>query len=287
MTRQTSGASTSESYVVNYRVRSSDLVNSRRTVNVMASAEQVDRLGRDGYLVRERLFEGEQLEQLRAALDEVIETEHDGSVNGSDDMSRRYGGLYLGQLMEKHRTFLELVNCQPIVSVVRAVLGPHVQLRGVSARVTFPDQPNQETQWHFHQRLVPEPLPPFFSLPQTIEALIYLDDVDLANGPLCVVPGSHQWLETELSRDDYDDKPGQVVLPLPAGSCVMVHGSLWHRALPTQPEGTVRRLLIVGFGPIWMRAWSRQEGAASPLIDALLANADEETRELLGHGGAT
>jgi hypothetical protein len=66
---------------------------------------------------------------------------------------------------------------------------------------------------------------------------------------------------------------------------VMVHGSLWHRALPTRPDGTVRRLLIVGFGPAWMRSWSKQDRRTSPLIEELLADADQETRELLGITG--
>jgi ectoine hydroxylase-related dioxygenase (phytanoyl-CoA dioxygenase family) len=276
-------------YVLEYRVRSSDHADSRRTVSVLATQEQIERFARDGYLVRERLFSAGPLERLRAALDEVIAAEQDEAQSpaGRDPISRRYGGLYLQRLMEKHRAFLDLVQCEPVVSVARAVLGPHVQMRGVSARVTFPDQPNQETHWHFHQRLVPEPRPPFFSLPQTLEALIYLDDVDDANGPLCVVPGSHLWHEVELPRDDYADKPGQQLLPLPAGSCVMVHGSLWHRALPTRPDGTVRRLLIVGFGPVWMRPWGRFEGLTGELAEELLAGADEETRELLGYAGKT
>jgi ectoine hydroxylase-related dioxygenase (phytanoyl-CoA dioxygenase family) len=277
--------SVAASYVLDFRVRSSDLADSRRSVNVLAAPEEIERFARDGYLVREGTFQGPDVEEMRAALDEVVESEPDDSPTDVTSTSRRYGGRYVSQLMEKHRTFLELVRCQPIVSVVRAVLGPQVQIRGVSARITYPDEPNQETHWHFHQRLVPEPLPPFFSLPQTLEALIYLDDVGEANGPLCVVPGSHRWIERELPREDYEDKPGQQLLPLPAGSCVMVHGSLWHRALPTRPDGTVRRLLIVGFGPAWMRSWSKQDRRTSPLIEELLADADQETRELLGITG--
>lgn len=275
-------SATSASFVLDYRIRSSDLADSRRSVTVLASRDEIQGFARHGYLVRDGVFERQQVERLRDALAEVIEAEQGASPPPSDPGQRRYGGLYLQRLMDKHRAFVALVTCQPIVSVVRAVLGPQVLLRGVSARVTFPDQPRQETHWHFHQRVVPDPLPPFFSAPQTVEALIYLDDVDDANGPLCVVPGSHAWHETELPRDDYDDKAGQQVLRPPAGSCVLLHGSLWHRALPTRPEGTVRRVLIVGFGPLWMRTWSRQQQPTSGLVEDLMAHADQETRELLG-----
>jgi ectoine hydroxylase-related dioxygenase (phytanoyl-CoA dioxygenase family) len=285
MSTSTPDTPTPASYIVDFRVRSSDLVDSRRSVNVLATPEEIERFARDGYHVREAMFDGSRVEEMRSALNEVVEAEPDDSPTDVRSTARRYGGRYVSQLMEKHRSFLELARCQPIVSVVRAVLGPQVQMRGVSARITYPDEPNQETHWHFHQRLVPEPLPPFFSLPQTLEALIYLDDVRHANGPLCVVPGSHRWIETELPRDNYDDKPGQVMLPLAAGSCVMVHGSLWHRALPTRPDSTIRRLLIVGFGPAWMRTWSTRDHRSSPLIEELLADADPETRELLGVAG--
>src|SRR5205823_11954083 len=113
----------------------------------------------------------------------------------------------------------------PTLSVARAVLGPQVQVRGLSARISYPDEPNQETHWHFHQRLIPDPVPPFFVRPQSLDALIYLDDADDANGPLCVVPGSHLRIHEDLSAEGYDEKPGQVTLRVPAGSRVLAHGS--------------------------------------------------------------
>ena len=168
-----------------------------------------------------------------------------------------------------------------------AMLGPQVQVRGFSARISYPDQPNQETHWHFHQRLIPDPLPPFFSRPQTIDCLLYLDETNDANGPLCVLPGSHHWTETDLPEEDYGDRPGQVTLRLPPGSLVFTHGSLWHRALPTRPEGTVRRLLLFGYGPCWMKAAiygvKPDDGLTAQLLRG--PNVDEETRELLGAAG--
>jgi ectoine hydroxylase-related dioxygenase (phytanoyl-CoA dioxygenase family) len=160
-----------------------------------------------------------------------------------------------------------------------------VQVRGLSARVTYPDQPAQETHWHFHQRLIPDPIPAFFSRPQTIDALIYLDDADDANGPLCVLPGSHQRVNEDLREEEYGELPGQVTLRLPAGSCVMCHGSLWHRALPNRPEGTVRRLLLLGYGPTWMKQSIYGEKPENGLTEGLLRDADEQTRELLGVAG--
>ncbi len=273
-------------HTLTYRLRNHDLKDPTRQVEVHATPEEVCRFAEEGYLVRERLLQGEQLERLRVALDEVSAAE--SSVWGPGEglsTSRRFGGVFLRHLMDKHAAFLDLLKFQPTLSVARAMLGPQVQVRGLSARISYPDQENQETHWHFHQRLIPDPLPPFFSRPQTIDALIYLDDADDLNGPLCVVPGSHQQINEDLPAEEYGDKPEQVVLRLPAGSCVMCHGALWHRALPTRPEGTVRRLLLLGYGPSWMKPSIYGTQPENGLTARLLEDADEETRELLGVSG--
>jgi ectoine hydroxylase-related dioxygenase (phytanoyl-CoA dioxygenase family) len=123
--------------------------------------------------------------------------------------------------------------------------------------------------------------------PQTLDVLLYLDDIDDLNGPLCVVPGSHHWINEDLSADDFDDKPGQVILKLPAGSCVMCHGALWHRALPTRPGCSMRRLLLFGYGPGWIKPsiYGRkpEDGLTAQLLQQ--PGLDEETKELLGVAG--
>jgi hypothetical protein len=187
--------------------------------------------------------------------------------------------------LDKHPAFMRMLKFAPTLSVARASLGPRVRIRSFSARVAVPGLPNQETDWHFHQRVVPDPLPPFFSPPETLDVLIYLDDADAANGQLCVIPGSHRWHEQDLQSGIKEDMPGQIVLTLPAGSGVFTHGNLWHRAGPTLPQGTLRRMLILGYGPCCMQ-WSIF-GGLSPdgLVAARLKDADEETKELLGATG--
>lgn len=276
-------ASLPEGYQLTYRVRNQDAPDTRRSVHVLATPEEIQQLVRDGYLVRERLFSSEQVELLRAALDEVAEREL--AQKNEVSTGRRFGGLFLRHLMDKHQAFLDLLKFQPTLSVARAVLGPQVQWRGLSARITYPDQPNQETHWHFHQRVIPEPIPPFFSRPHVVDCLLYLDDVNDQNGPLCVVPQSHQDINDDLPADDYGEKPGQVTLRLPAGSCVIMHGSSWHRAMPTTPEGSVRRLLLWSYSATWLKGSIYGEKPENGLTQVLIKSGDEETRELLGVAG--
>jgi hypothetical protein len=187
--------------------------------------------------------------------------------------------------LDKHPAFLEFLQFAPVLSVARAMFGPQVFMRGFTGRVCYPDDPNQEVEWHFHQNLIPDPLPRWFSRPQTMDALLYLDDLTDLNGPLCVLPGSHKRIDTDLGTGRFEDLPGQVVLHVPAGSVVMFHGSLWHRALPTQPGGTERRLLIMGIGPAWMKGSIYGKKPEDGLTQARLQDADAETRELLGVAG--
>ena len=277
-------ANATAGYGLEYRIRNHDLKDPRRPLEVQATPEEVRQLATQGYLVKERLLGEEQTQQLRGALDTVAAAELGSAVYIS--RSPRFGGLFLRHLMDKDQTFLDMLKFAPVLSVMRAVLGPQVQVRGFSARLSYPDEPNQETHWHFHQRLVPDPLPPFFSRPQTMEALIYLDGATDANGPLCVVPGSHQRIEEDLPAELYDDLPEQVTVRVPPGSCIFVHGSLWHRAKPNTPAGSLRRLLILGYGPSWMKPSIYGQKPEHGLTAKLLAgNPDEETKELLGVSG--
>ena len=270
-------------HTIRYRVRDDHKGNPVREVEVLATPEEIQALVQDGYLVRERLIPTEHVEVLRAALDATVAREERMEKGGG----KRFGGIFLRHLMDKHPAFLEFLKFPPTLSVARALFGPSVQIRGFTGRACFPDNPNQETEWHFHQRVIPDPLPPMLCRPQTMDVLLYLDDIDERNGPLCIVPGSHDWLERDLGRNEFDEKQNQVMLSLSAGSCVMTHGSLWHRALPTQPGCGMRRLLLFGYGPTWMKPSIYGTKPTNGLTTKLLAqpDIDEETRELLGVAG--
>jgi hypothetical protein len=270
-------------HTIHYRVRDVEKGNPERDVEVLASPEEIQTLATDGYLVRERLIPMDEVERLRKALDETMAL--DPTLESGN--AQHFGGVFIRHLMDKHPAFLDFLQFEPTLSIARASLGPYVNLRGFTGRVCYPDDPNQETVWHFHQRLIPDPVPPLFMRPHTLDVLLYLDDIDDLNGPLRIVPGSHHWTDTDLPADDHSEKPGQVTLRLPAGSAVICHGSLWHRALPTQPGGTVRRLLLFGYGPAWLKPSIYGEKPADGLTTTLLRDPDlsPELRELLGVGG--
>ena len=252
-------------------------------VEVHATSEDLQAFAESGYLVRESLFQGDALQRLQDALDTLEEKEwekRDQAVSG-----KRSWGFIPRHLMDKDEVFLELLQFQPVLSIARAMMGPLVRLRGLSARISYPgDDRRHQTPWHQHMRVVPNPLPPWFSRPHCIDGLIYLDDLNADTGPVAVVPGSHNWFSREPPLDTYEPIAGEVEVCVKAGGAVLIHGNLWHRALPTL--NAKRRMLIFSYTPTWLR--KSPHGGPQPedgLTKEFLEEADFETQMLLGVGG--
>ena len=252
-------------------------------IDVHATQKEIQDFEKQGYLLRESLIKGDHLESLRCALDRIVEVEWETKL-ATRSAGDRSWGFIPRHLMHKDPAFLDLLKFPPVLSVCRAMMGPLVRLRGLSGRVSFPEEEIQDTPWHQHLRVVSNPIPPWFSQPHCIDALIYLDDLNEDTGPVAVVPGSHAWLDREPPSKEVDAVESQVVFEFPAGSIVMVHGNTWHRALPTRRKK--RRMLILSYTPTWLR--KSPHGGPSP-TDGLIAQRfeemDEEARILLGHGG--
>lgn len=257
-------------------------------IDVHATPEELRVFDRNGYLIREKVFEGEFLENLRNALDRLEAREiekRDHAVANKESW-----GFFPRHLMDKDEAFLDLLRFEPTLSIAQAMMGPLVRVRGLSARISYPDGESlHQTTWHQHLRVISSPLPPWFSRPHCIDTLIYLDDLNDSTGPVMVVPGSHNWLDREAPHktsgsEKFDSIDGEVELRVEAGGAVLIHGNLWHRALPTISQK--RRVLILSYTPTWLRR-SPHSGPAPDdgLTHALLETGDFEQKMLLGVGG--
>ena len=213
-------------------------------VEVHATPEELQTFAETGYLVREGLFQGESLQKLRDALEHLEEREwekRDSAIAG-----KKGWGFIPRHLMDKDETFLELLKFQPTLSIARAMMGPLVRLRGLSARITYPGEDReQQTPWHQHMRVISNPIPPWFSRPHCIDSLIYLDDLNEDTGAVAVVPNSHNWLD-KATPNSYEPMEGEVELRVKAGGGVLIHGNLslsvdnnasclWHLSLECFP----------------------------------------------------
>src|SRR5471032_1792285 len=158
----------------------------------MLTAQQIETYRRDGYLVIPRLIEGEQLAELRALTDRIV-SEARGVAANDDlyDLEPSHSATLprvrrLKPAIFKRYAFFRSLTREPkITSLLSGLLGPNIRLYGgklnmKSAGYGAPVEWHQD--WAFY--------------PHTNDDLaavgIMLDDVDMENGPMMVVPGSHK-----------------------------------------------------------------------------------------------
>jgi hypothetical protein len=250
-----------------------------RTVETTASRAELDHLVRVGYLVREGLLDQSLAAELGDAVLRLAQAEE--NQPGAEYLAGE--SIYIRGLLDKDRVFHRLLRLEPVLSIARSLLGPQVWI-DLEARMNYPGSAGVAVPWHGHLPVIPDPVPPFFCFPHQIHCLVYLDRVTVAEGALCLVPGSHMRPDLRIPLGDYSDLDDQVELFFEAGDAVLIHGNLWHRTVPSTPDAGSRRLLLLGFVPSWIRNDIGKAGvrAPRPLTDELARTSDAELRELLG-----
>src|SRR5689334_12073211 len=105
MTNDERSMTTPMSHTLTYHIHSHDIAEPIRTIEVEANEAQLQQLQEQGFLVRERLIQGELLKELRAAVDEIA-AQRGGSEGSAANTSRQFGGLFVRNLLDLHPTFL-------------------------------------------------------------------------------------------------------------------------------------------------------------------------------------
>jgi hypothetical protein len=261
----------SSTHQLTFELHDSMIQDRRRDVEVLASPSEIAALVRDGFHFLPSVLPPERVEELRQAVDEVsaqeaidqarmdagerdaLIAEHAGdeffdppphNFSATGHMARRF--------LSKRPELVWMVELPQPLSIARAVLGPMVQVGGYQSRSIPAKTPGRVLPWHTHFRTVPRPRPAFFCYPHAIVAVYYLDDVNDDNGPLVVLPGTHD-NEREMVPPDSRSFEGEVVLRPKAGDVVLMHGNLWHRVQQTTGEGDKRRVVTCVYAPSWLR----------------------------------
>ena len=160
-----------------------------------------------------------------------------------------YGSASLVRLFEKGIDFVGLLENEPIITLMKRILGQNMHIIGLQGHRMF--QGNEISGFHADEIYLQRPpdvsddveYPPIIN---TINCHYYLVDVPLELGPTEVVPGSHRACRQRTPEDG--DPPhwrgqGPVSLTCNAGDCIMYSNQMWHRGAPNQTDGT--RLSVV------------------------------------------
>ena len=220
----------------------------------MLTAQQIETYRRDGYLVIPRLIEGEQLAELRALTDRIV-SEARGVAANDDlyDLEPSHSATLprvrrLKPAIFKRYAFFRALTREPkITSLLSGLLGPDIRLYGGKLNMKSAGY-GSPVEWHQDWAFYPH------TNDDVLATGIYLDDCDMDNGPLMVVPGSHHGPTWDhhaggrfcgaLDPEACDiDLAKAVPLMGPAGSMTIHHARLVHGSALNR-SNRQRRLLL-------------------------------------------
>lgn len=250
-----------------------------RTIETTATHASIDQFLSDGFLSLKGLVNAALADELARSVLKIARAE-DGHPR-SECLPGQ--SIYIRGLFDKDAVFHQLLRLEPVLSLARTLLGPQVWVE-LDARMNYAGRAGVAVPWHGHLPVVPDPLPPLFCYPHQVHCLLYLDRVTEREGALCLLPGSHMRPDVKIPLGDQSDQPGQVKLLFEPGDAVLIHANMWHRTVPSRADAAVRRLLLVGYVPSWIRNDGQHHGVRPdhPLTTDLARDGDPQTRELLG-----
>lgn len=286
-------------------------VDEERVIHSMFDEADLAAFEANGFLLVEDVYDATFVSEMRAAMDTLRRADFGDSQEAGNPPDAAVNGQYLADAVTRDRTLARLLDSDGLVDSVRSLLGPAIALRASCGRVTFPGKALTEACWHVDFRLDVTPRPPLAATTPVVSCIVYLDDANLASGPIAVVPGSHDSKQAvEIGgygenlgglmlkqmglepgpRDEPANLPGSVVLTPRAGSVLFFPASLWHRVPPNPPSGSLRRVMLLQFAEASVRRafLPVQAPKAGSVEEQLLTEADTAgdaaKLELLGRG---
>ena len=212
----------------------------------MLNEEQIRLYHEQGYLLVEDVIEHALLERLRQATAEMIERSR--SVTASDavyDLDEGHSAATprLTRIKSPHVNvpgFDEVMHAPKVKAVLQQLLGPTVRLQTTKLNTKAPGG-GAAVEWHQDWAFYPHTNDDLLAIG------LMLADVDEANGPLMVVPGSHKGPVLSHFRDgvfagavDPDDplfeRDRVVTLTGRAGSMTVHHVRILHGSAPNQSD---------------------------------------------------
>jgi len=233
---------------------------------------------RDGYLVRDRVFSDAEVVELRAAVEDVaLHVKQRATRDGAGPENRMADGHRI-QFSSRSAIQWEWREGSQEIRLVEPVTHLDARLDGLFAdpRLIEPmkdaldvdeigpftsklnlKRAVEGSEFPFHQDY-----PYWYCAAQQDAAeiatvMLLLDDADVANGALRVLPGSHRMGPAPRDPDDPTrfladpkrlDVAAERVVEVPAGSLVMFGAFLVHRSSPNT-TGRDRRALLLSFQP--------------------------------------
>jgi len=217
--------------------------------------EQVDQFWSNGFLPIGKVLDDELIETLRTEYDSEFDLARTGKGSyrnlsaGSSDNGKAQNEtemLQIMQMCERNMHFRALLYHETILDMVEDLIGPNIQLFHDQA-LYKPAHHGGPVFWHqdnAYWRCSP---------PNLISCWLTLDDVDVNNGAMQFIPGSHfhaaaharaESSDTLLDLGEQVDAAQAVVAELPAGGIAFHHCQTFHHTAPNTTDRQRRALAI-------------------------------------------
>ena len=230
----------------------------------MLTDEQVGTFRRDGVLTVPNAVTPDQLAALRADMDRWVEESraHNGPYGETIDGRPRFDVQpghsgdrpalrRVSAPTEVSAAHREVMANSAMVDMVADLIGPDVRLHHTKVNTKLPGAAT-EVQWHQDFPFTPH------SNADLITALLMVDEVTVENGPLEVVPGSHNgpihslWHDGAFTGAICPDavaamRDAAVSCTGSAGSVCLMHTRLAHASAPNRSDRS-RTLFICVYG---------------------------------------
>lgn len=239
----------------------------------------------EGFIVFENLISSNEVEEYLNALDPYLKKNIKGRNNFEGLKTNRIYGL-----LDKSEIFGKMVTNSVVMQFVRDELGESALLSALLAINLMPGETVQP--WHTDDGYVHVEMPhPSFG----ISAFWALTDTNKENGATELLPGSHKWDKSKLSKyiklDDYQSEGflghnlseapenEKKIIELSAGSLLLTKGTLIHRGGANNSDAP--RLVVT---PQYCFGWMRQiENMVASVSKESANKLSNEVLELIGY----
>ncbi len=233
------------------------------TVDQELLNEQHEKLLRDGYIIIENMVSVEELDALRATATPHLQQVGRNSFEG-ERTQRIYG------LPQKLRAADAYITHPLILAHLDRLFMPNYLLSQAQVINILGGSPSQPL--HIDDGFYPWPRP---RPPLSAATVFAIDDFTADNGATVAIPGSHHWGEDRTPRES-DELVSAV---MPAGSCILFLGNLWHGGGENRTDKP-RLALTAQYCEPWART---QENYFLSVERETVAGLSEDMQRLLGY----
>lgn len=202
------------------------------------TADERERLDRDGFLPLEGVLSPEQVDAVNERLAAIAKAEGD---QAGLEVHQEVGTTRLADLVNKDPIFEVTFSHPRVLAAMRHVLR-EFRMSSLNSRASHPGEGHQGLHADFGKPVKPGEY-------QVCNSIWLLDDFTPENGPTRVVPGSHRRnaMPADEMADPADEHPEQVQVLGKAGTVVVFNSHLWHGGTLNR-SGKPRRAMHAYFG---------------------------------------